>query len=371
MAGTDFGALSEAQKKVWAGQTWKQFRDMSFFMSNGFVGNSQSDMNRPVYRVTDLTETERGRECVMQIVLDLVGDGVAGDNALDGQEEALINDAQIIKIDQLRHGVKSKGKMAEQATIIRFRTEARDKLGFWLPNKMDELMFLTISGRAYSLKTDGSSRGVSALTQLAFASDVTAPSTNRIIHANSATSEGTLTVSDKMSWDVLVRARQFAARKGVRPIRQGGKDYFITVLTPEQKRDLVLDPTYIGIVSRAAERSKTDNPLFNNADVTVQGIVLYEHRKVFNTTGLSSGSKWGSGGTVDGAQAIMLGAQAIGFATVNQGEWLESDKTDYGNRPGVGYGRKIGLLKPQFKPLANSTSREDYGTIAIKTAAAV
>lgn len=370
MADTDFGALTDAQKRVWSGQIWKQFRDNSFWMSNGFVGNSQSDMNRPVHRVTDLTETDRGLECVMSIVHDLEGDGFAGDSKLEGNEEPLVNDVQIITVDMLRHAVKSKGEMSEQATIIRFRTEARDKLAFWLPNKLDELMFLTASGRAYSLKTDGSARGTSQLTQLAFASKVTAPTTNRVLYANSATSEATITASDKVDWSFIVKARSFAARQGVRPIRQGGKDYYVVIMTEEQRRDLVLDPTYQTIVSRAAEKGKTANPLFDNSVVTVDGVVLHCHRKTFNTLGLSSGSKWGAASTVDGAQALLLGAQAIGFATIGSAKWGESDNTDYGNRQGISYGRKFGLLKPKFKPTASSSAREDYGVIALKTAAA-
>lgn len=370
MSVTDFGAITDAKKRVWSTEIWKTFRDESFWMSNGFVGSSESDMNRPVSRVTSLTQTERGTECVMQIVYDMVSDGVAGDTQLEGQEEALVNDSQVIKIDMIRNGVKSKGEMAEQATVIRFREQARDKLGFWLPNKVDEMMFMTAAGRAYSLKTDGSARGTSALTQLSFASDVVAPSTNRVLHAGSATTEGTLTASDKMSWEFIVRARTFAARQGVRPIRKGGKDYFCIVMSTEQRRDLRLDPTFQTVVSRAEKRG-SDNPLFDNSDITVDGVVLYDHRKVFNTQGLVSGStKWGSANTVDGAQAQLLGAQALGFATLGNGVWRESDRTDYGNRPGVGYGRKIGILKPQFKPLANSASREDYGTVALKTAAA-
>lgn len=369
MAATDFGALSDAEKTVWANEIWVAYRDNSFWFSNGFIGESQKDVNKPVYRVTDLTETERGRECVMQLVLDLEGDGVAGDNELNGNEEPLVNDAQIIKLDQLRHGVVSKGEMSEQATVIRFRAEAKDKLGYWLPNKLDELMFLTASGRAYSLKTDLSTRAATQLTQLKFASDVAAPSTNRVKYAGTATSEATLTAADKMSWNLLVACRAFAVRNGVKPIRDRGKDYYAVVMSPEQRRDLLGDSAYQTIVSRAAEKG-SNNPLFQNSMVTVDGLVLYEHRKVINTTGLASGSKWGANGTVEGAQAIMMGAQGLGFATIGKAFWREKVETDYGNRPGVGYGRKFGLLKPRFKSPSNNNSREDFGIVAIKTAAA-
>ena len=365
---TDFGALSTARKKVWSTKLWMQFRDESFWMSNGFIGTNG---NTPIHRVTELSKTTRGLECVMQLVNDLEGDGVAGDNDLTDEEESMVNDAQVIQIDSLAHAVKSKGKMSEQATVIRFREQAKNKLGFWLPDKIDELMFLTAAGRSYTVKTDLSTRGTSQLPALNFASDVTAASTNRIKYAGSATSEGTLTAADKMSWTVCVAAKTYARRQGVRPIRQGGKEYYAMVISPEQRRDLVLDSEYKAALQGAGERG-SKNPLFNNALATVDGLILYEHRKVINTTGLTSGvDKWGSGQTVEGAQATLLGAGALGFTTLGGGEWMEADKNDYGRKPGVGYEQMLGILKPQFKPTASSSSREDYGTIAVKTAAAI
>lgn len=366
MSATDFGALSTAQKRLWAADIWQAGRDQSFFFANGFIGKSK-DMNSVIQRVTELSETERGLECVMQLVQDMQGDGVVGDNELDGNEEALVNDAQTIRIDQLRHGTKSKGAMAEQATVIRFREQSKDKLAFWLSDKLDELMFLTLSGRAYSLKTSGETRTNSQLPSLKFAADVAAPTSGRIIYAGSANSEASLTASDKMSWAVLVRAKQMAIRKRLRPIKSGGKNHYVVVLTPEQERDLVLDPTYQTIV-RSAQKTGEKNPLFTGALANVQGLVLHSHNKVFNTLGTST--KWGSGNLVNGAQAIMLGAQAGGLATLGNMNFTESDKTDHGNRPGVGVGRKIGMLKPQYKSLTDSNTRQDFGTIAIKTAAA-
>lgn len=369
MATTDFGSLSSAVKKVWSAETWKAGRDQSFFFANGFIGTSDADMNSVIQRVTKLTETERGLECVMSLVQDMTSDGVVGDNELDGNEEALVNDTQSIRIDQLRNGTKSKGEMAEQATVIRFREQSKDKLSFWIADKLDELMFLMLSGRAFTLKTDGTTRTGSQLPSLRFAADVAAPSSGRIIYANSASSESTLTTSDKMSWATIVRARTLAERKRLRPVKSGGKNYFCIVLSSEQRHDLVLDPSYQTIV-RSAETNSDKNPLFSGAMVKVDGVVIHSHNKVFNTLGLASASKWGSGGTVDGAQAMLLGAQAAGLATLGSMFWRESDKTDYNNRPGVGVGRKIGMLKPQFKSIYDSSTRQDFGTIAVKTAAA-
>ena len=365
---TDFGSLTVAQKRVWSGKLWQTFRNESFYMANGFVG---TEGNTPITRVTELTKTERGLECVLQLVNDLEKDGTAGDNTLTDQEEPMINDAQIIKVSQLRHAVKSKGAMSEQATVIRFRETAREKLGFWLPDKIDDMMFLAAAGRAFTYNTDLSTRASTQLSQLSFAGDVTAPSANRVKYAGTATSEATLTTSDKMSWQYCVKVRTYARRQGIRPIRQGGKEYYAMVMTPEQRRDLVTDSDYMTNVGRAQERG-SDNPLFKNSLAVIDGLILYEHRKAINTGGLTSGvDKWGSGNTVDGAQATLFGSGALGFATLGSGTWAEADKTDYGNQPGVAYGQLFGILKPQFKPRASSASREDYGVIAVKTAAAI
>jgi N4-gp56 family major capsid protein len=375
MAVTDFGALSSARKILWANELWKAGRDQSFWFKNGFIGKSDNDTNSVIQRVTKLTETERGMECVMQIVLDMQGDGVVGDNELEGNEEPLQNDTQTIRIDQLRHGNKSKGEMAEQATVIRFRAQSKDKLTFWLSDKLDELMFLTVSGVSYQYTYNGATRINSQLPELTFAGDVVAPSTNRQLYAGTATSTSTLTSSNTMNWATCVAANTFAFEKRIRPIRDGGRNYYVMLMHARQKRDLVLDPTYLNIV-KSAEQRTSKNPLFTGAVANVDGIIVHWHNKVYNTSGLASGSKWGSGGTVDGAQALLLGAQAGAIATIGQMYWREAVLTDYGNRPGIGVGRKLGMLKPQFLSIYDDTlgtttpTRQDFGVVSVYTAAA-
>lgn len=366
MAATDFGALSAARKKVWAAEIWRAGRDENFWLSNGFVGTG---MNNVVQRITELTKTGRGDECIMQLVADLQQDGVVGDNLLEGNEEALFNDAKSIFIDQIRNGVRSKGAMAEQRTVIRFRTTAKEKLSFWIADKIDEMMFLMASGIAFTLKLDGSTRTTSQLSQLTFAASVVAPSSNRIRYQGTATSTATLTASDKLSWNTIVSLQAYAKRKKMRPIRAGGREYYALLISTEQMRDLKTDTTYQTIVRSAAPRGN-DNPLFRNAVAVVDGVVLYDHNKVATTLGLASASKYGSGGTVDGAQALLLGAQAMGLATIEDTAYDESDNTDYGNRPAISVGRMIGMLKPQFTSLEDSLTEQDFGVISLYTAAA-
>ncbi len=367
---TDFGSQTALQKKVWLTQTFVQGRDQSFWMSNGFMGKNTDDDSKPIHKVTELTETERGAKAVMSLVADIEG-AVVGDNLLDGQEKSLQTDTQEIQIDQIRNGVKNKGFMSEQKTVLRFRAQAKDKLAFWRADLIDELTFLTIAGRAYSLKTDGSARGTSQLTQLSFAADVTAASTNRVMFAGSATSEATLTASDTFTWNLAIQAKAFAKRKRIRPIRQGGKEFFILCLSTEQCRDLEQSADYKSLNAQAMPRG-LDNPLFTNAKKVIGDIVLYDHAKVFNTLGLLSGSRWGAAGTVHGAQAMLLGAQAAGYAQLlNRGAgWTESKNDDHGNRPAIGIGMVVGLKKPVFMSKYDSNTDEDFGVVSVKTAAA-
>lgn len=369
MALTDFGALSPARKRVWSERTWQQGRDASFWFANGMVGSGTEDATKPIHLVTELTATERGDKCIMQLIADLHDDGTVGDNKLEDNEEDMVNDEQTITLDQLRHAVKNKGKMSEQRTVIRFRAMARNKLAFWLGDKLDELMFLTISGRPYTLMLDGSARSASSqLPNLAFASDVVAASTNRILYAG-GTAENNITASDTMDWEFIVGAAAFARRKRIKPVRIKGKEYFAIVMSPEQARDLKRSNSYMTNVGRAQVRGDS-NPLFTGAFAVIDNVMLYEHPKVFNTQGLSSGNKWGAGGTVDGAQAMLYGAQALGFARIGDPVFAESDNRDYENRNGLAYGRIIGMLKPQFISRYDANATEDFGTIALKTAAA-
>lgn len=258
--------------------------------------------------------------------------------------------------------------MSEQRTVLRFRGLARNKLSFWLGDKLDELMFLTVSGRAYTLKLDGSTRSLaSQLPQLAFAGGVTAPSSARVVFPNAVVSEATVTAADTMTWKFIVKICAFAKFKRIKPVKLQGKDYYAIVMSPQQARDLKTDTDYMTNVGRAQQRGDK-NPLFTGAFAIIDGVALFDHPKVYNTTGTAT--KWGAGSLIEGAQAMLYGAQALGFARIGDPVFEESDNTDYKNRQGIGYGRMIGMLKPVFRSIYDSNTAQDFGAIAIKTAAA-
>lgn len=367
MAETDWGALAAHQKKVWASQAWKQARDNSFWFQSGFMGAGTSDTTKPIHYVKELTATERGDKCLMHLVPDMLEDGTVGDNILEGREEALSADDEEITLDQLRHAAKSRGQMSEQRTVIRFRETARDKLGNWWAQKIDELGFLTASGIAYTSNLDGSTRSPgSQLPSLAFAAGVTAPSTNRKVFAGGVASTASLTTAEKMTWNFVLSVAASARRKRVKPLNTKGKEAYILLMSTEQARDLKADSGYQTNVGRAQNRGNS-NPLFTGYIADVDGILVYEHPKVYTTLGTAT--KWGAGTNVNGAQALLIGAQALGFARIGQPSWNESDNKDYGNRQGLSYGAMIGYKKPVFASIYDGGANEDFGIMSIYTAA--
>ena len=369
MANTDWGAITPMQKKVWQGRAWKQTRDQSFWFATGMMGSGTEDISKPIHYVKELTATERGDKCVMHLIPDLAGDGVAGDNLLKGKEEAMTASTQEIRLDQLRHAVRSQGQMSEQRTVIRFRVTAKDQLGNWASQKIDELAFLTVSGYAYTNNLDGTLRpGSSELPSLAFAADVTSPSTNRQFFAGTATSTATLTASDKVTWNLIVQVCAYAKRKRIKPLRHSGRETLCMVLSTEGARDLKLDTNYQTNVGRAAQNGQK-NPLFTGYFADIDGICLFEHPKVRTTLGAASGSRFGAAGAVHGAQHLMFGAQCMGFARINDMKWEEDADDDYGNRQNLGGGMIIGFKKPVFSSIYDAGANEDFGVISVFSAA--
>ena len=134
MAATNFAKLTDEQKTVWSMDFWKQARKYSFL--NKFTGTSQDSL---VQRITELRKSEKGARAVITLVADLVGDGVAGDRTLKGNEEAMKSFDQVIRLDQLRHANINEGRMSEQKSVVTFREQSRDKLAYWINNTFNKV----------------------------------------------------------------------------------------------------------------------------------------------------------------------------------------------------------------------------------------
>lgn len=375
MANTNFGLLTSEQKTIWSLDFWKQARNYSFI--NKFLGK---DSNSMVQHIDELKKTEKGARAVITLVADMEGDGVVGDRTLKGNEEILKSYDQVIRIDQMRNANHNEGRMAEQKSIVTFREQSRDKLAYWLADRIDQIAFLTLSGVTYDKTNKGASRSASDLINLEFAADVTAASSkrnarwdgasNKTLQHNQGTGsivagiEGT---GDYPCWNMFVQAKAYMKDNYIRgTVSKEGEELYHCFLTPQAMMRLKLDAVYRDNLRYAQQRG-SDNELFTGTSVKIDGLMLHEYRHVYNTAGAASGSKWGAGSAVDGSHVVICGAQALGMADIGNPEWDEM-QDDYGNSFGIAVSKILGFKKPQFYTQYSGNTVQDHGVFIVQVA---
>ena len=375
MANTNFALLTDEQKTIWSMDFWSQARNLSFI--NKFVGKGPNSM---IQRISELKKTEKGARAVITLVADMEGDGVVGDRTLKGNEERLKSYDQVIRIDQLRNANHNEGRMADQKSIVNFREQSRDKLAYWMADRLDQLAFLTLSGVSYSVHNSGGVRVGSDLKNLEFAADVAAPTSKRAFRwARNTTGDlsdgelkagegtGDIVVTDTPTWNMLVRLKAYAKDNYIRGIREGGgEETFHVFLTPQAMACLKLDPNFMQNLRHAQTRDSS-NPLFTGSTIKIDGLYLHEYRHVVNTRNAPPGSKWGALGAIDGCQVLFCGAQALGMADLGNPNWDE-EYDDYKNSSGIAIAKILGFLKPQFHTQYSGHTVQDHGVISVYVA---
>jgi N4-gp56 family major capsid protein len=374
MAKTNFAALTDEQKTVWSMDLWKHARNESFI--NKFLGKGPNSI---IQHITELKKTEKGARAVITLLSDLEGDGIAGDRTLEGNEEAMKTFDQVIQIDQLRHANRSKGKMADQRSIVEFRGNSRDVLAYWLADRLDQMAFLTLGGVGYNYHTNGKLRVGSQLSDLEFAADVAAPTANRgavwsktyglrmglgSSEVNDPANAGAIVPENSMpTWDLFLELKRQAKDTFMRGVKGKGEEVYHAFLCPTAMLRLKQDPAYRDALKHAQTRG-SDNELFTGASVKIDGVMLHEFRHVPNNLKAGTGNQYGYNGTVEGSQILFCGAQALGMADIGAPEWIERD-FDFGNQQGIATAKILGFLKPQFEnQYVDSGVPEDFGVIS-------
>ena len=380
MANTNFAALTSEQLTIWSRDFWRVARNMSFI--NQFAGSGSNAM---VQTISELTQSEKGARAVLTLLADMTGDGIVGDNTLEGNEEALRAFDIVVGLDQLRFANRLSGRLADQKSVVNFREHSRDALAYAMADRMDQLAFLTLSGIAYNLKNNGGLRpsmnSGQNLNDLAFGSDVTAPTSNR--HRRFDATNGivagdvTATVAaDKLSYGGIVDLKAYAKDQYIRGMRGAGNDEtFHLFVTPQVMADLKLDSDFLANVRQAGVRGPGSSLFSGSSSLMVDGIMVHEFRHVFNTTGATAGTssnagaagyKWGANADVNGSACLFCGAQALAMADIGAPEIVE-DTFDYGNQNGISIGKIFGLKKPKYHSDVTGQS-EDFGVIRLDVA---
>jgi N4-gp56 family major capsid protein len=357
---TNFSALTNEQKTTWGRDLWKLARNHSFI--NEFTGAGSNSL---IQTINSLTKSEKGTRAVITLLADLDGDGIVGDNQLEGNEESINSYEMVVQIDQLRNANRVAGRMADQKSIVNFREASRDVLAYWLADRIDQLAFLSLSGVAYSQNTDGTARTGSTLINLDFAADVTQPTRAYSWSSAGALAAGTFATvaaaatpltagTGKASYEMIVELRAAARDTNLRGVKgSAGNELYHMFLTPQAMAELKLDPNFLANVRNAGARGGT-NPLFaGSASYLVDGVMVHEYRHVYSKAGK--------------ARALFCGAQAMAMADIGTPEWVE-DTYDYQNQSGISVSKIFGMKKAVFEKktgAATVATLVDHGVITV------
>jgi len=380
MANTNFSALTSEQLTIWSRDFWRVARNMSFI--NQFAGSGPNAM---VQRISELTQSEKGARAVITLLADMTGDGIVGDNTLEGNEEALRAYDIVVQLDQLRFANRLAGRLADQKSVVNFREHSRDALAYAMADRIDQLAFLTMAGVSYGVKNNGALRNSLGsgqnLSDLAFSSDVTAPTTNRHrrYDATNGIVAGDVTAvaaADTLDYKAIVQLKAYAKDNYIRGMRgAGNEEVYHLFVSPQVMADLKLDSDFLANVRNAGIRGPNNELFSGSSSLMVDGVMVHEFRHVFNTSGANSGSssnagsngyKWGANADVDGSACLFVGAQGLAMADIGLPEIVE-DSFDYGNQNGISIGKIFGFKKPVYHSDVSGQG-EDFGIVRLDVA---
>lgn len=352
MATTSYGVNDSLAVKLWAKKLFQESLKETYFAR--FMGSSSNSL----LQIKDETNKGAGDQITIGLRMQLNGDGVAGDGTLEGNEEALTTYSMPIVIDQLRHAVRSSGKMSEQRVPFSVRDEAKTGLKDWWSGRLDTWFFNQLCGN--TAVTDTRFTGMQAPV---------APSTGAQIWV-SGSDDQSLTSAHVFTILQIDRCieRAKTATPMIRPIRVGGEDKYVMFLHPFQVYDLRTTATAGQVTWFDINRSALaggrigDNPIYTGALGEYNGVVLHEATRV--TAGVNSST---AAAVANVRRAVFCGAQAAVMAygkdsSGGEMSWTE-ELFDYGNQLGVSAGMIGGLRKSRFNNL-------DFGTIVVSSWAA-
>lgn len=355
MATTDYPVNHPSAVKLWSEKLYRESLKRTYMSK--FIGDSASS----IIQRKNNTQKSAGDKITCTLRMQLSGDGVAGDSTLEGNEEALTTYTDSLFIDQVRHAVRSSGKMSDQRVSWDVREEAMDALADWQANMIDTALFNQLSGNTGESQTKKTGSNATV-----------APSTNRIYYANGLANE-TQVASASASNVFKLKFIDYAVEKAktasptIRPLKINGEDKYVCFLHPYQVTSLRTDASTAGNwydIQKAAMQGGdvSKNPIYTGALGEYNNTILFESTRVPLTTALG-------GSSTDGTyRAIFCGAQSAMIAFGQRYNGVESnlwkeETFDYGNQLGVA----TGLIWGAKKSIFNS---EDFGTIVLATYAA-
>ena len=357
MANTAFGVNDPLAVKLWSKKL--MYESLKETWISKFIGKGSDSL----IQIMPETGKQAGDQVTFGLRVLLTGDGVTGDATLEGNEEALSFYSDSAVINQLRHAVRSAGKMSEQRVPYSIREEARQGLSDWLAERYDISFFNQITGNTNA-----------TTTQYIGLNTVTAPDAAHAIFPGDAGSEASCTTSGSSAFVLtLIDKAKLTAKLNspmIRPLRVGGEDKYVMFIHPYahyQLRTQSSTGQYMDIQKAAMMGGQiSKNPIYTGAIGEYGGVILHEAVRIpWGTSATNTFSPQNYLATASVARNVLCGAQSAVMAfgqntsTGLQASWKE-ELFDYGNQLGVAAGVTYGLKKTIF-------NSKDFGTVTVST----
>jgi N4-gp56 family major capsid protein len=351
MATTLYQTGNALAVKLFAKKLFEEALKQTYF--SRFMGSGTDN----VVQVKGETSKGPGDKITFGLRMQLTGSGVQGDGTLESNEEGLITFSDAVIIDQLRHAVRSAGKMSEQRVTFEVREEARMGLQDWWADRLDTSFFNQIGGNTAQADTRFTGN------QVAIAPDA---NHKKFVNTNETT-DASISTTSLFTLSVLDKALEAAviATPLIRPIKYEGQNMYVCFVHPIQVTDMRTSTStgqWLDIQKAAMTGGRVnDNPIFTGALGVYNNIVLHSAFRI--PSAVNAGTSLAIANT---KRAVFCGAQAavMAYGQNNQDgemQWVE-ELFDYGNQLGVSAGLIFGIKKAVF----NSA---DFGTITIPTSA--
>ena len=371
MAVSSYGTNHPMAVKAWAKKLFAEALKQTKF--SRFLGNTPSSV---VQRRTELSKGP-GDRITIGLRMQLSGTGTLGDSTLEGSEEALTLYTDNVFIDQLRHAVRTGGKMSQQRVPFSVREESMEGLRDWWADRMD-VSFMNQLGGASATVVQANLAITAGVTDTRFTGNqvAIAPDSNHLKIAGGTGGGGTqgdtteASLSASASWNLTLQDidRCVTTAKtispAIRPVKVNGEDKYVMFIHPQQTFTLRKNTNtgqYVDIQKAAMTGGQvTNNPLYTGSLGEYNGVILHEDARVpCVQTAPGSGTQ-----TTDYFRAIFCGAQAAAFAVGQDNtdaamNWVE-ELFDYENQLGVSAGMIFGMKKMVF----NSA---DFATIVVSS----
>jgi N4-gp56 family major capsid protein len=354
MAVTAFGTNDAQTVKIWSSLTMREALKATLFKK--FLGKGKKAI---IQRLMDL-EKSAGDTIKYDLLMQMTGAGVTGDNRMKDSEEALVYYQDSVVIDQLRNAHAFR-RMSQQRTLHDMRMDAKVNLADWFAGKMDSYMFRNLCGD--TTLSHGQAAAAPTSVHYIVSGDV---SRTGVI----ATDEGNISSNDQFTLADLDYAKESAKTltPPLRPAMVDGEEYYIAVLHPYSVTDLRLDTAnsaYVDwpTIQMYANKRGLTNPIFTGALGVYNGVILFESTRIFEP--ISNVRRNLFLGAQDGVFAIGNAYDSIGQRSVgkdNLMSWTE-ETDDYQNEKGISVGLIFGMKATKF-------NSKDYGKIVISSYAA-